>query len=130
MERTVNTIEIGVPADLADILYESGLARESPDYRSSIPQLIADGLTVATTTISLAQGPLTVAQTAGMIRKWRETRRLRGQNRVKISIDGARGHLEFEIDEKADIDEIAAQIRNAMFPPTQVRPNSDPDDIL
>lgn len=77
------TVDLVVPADLADILIDEGLARLTFERRSSTIMMLAEGASMA---ISLLQGPSTVMQVARGIRRWAQKHRETEPGSDKLTI--------------------------------------------
>jgi hypothetical protein len=118
-------IKLRVPAGVAAAMVDDGCARKEPTLRSAIPSLVVDGAAIATTMISLLQGPSAVADTAKFLHKWLGDSSSKGPedespddgSRITISAEGPNGRIVIEVDAATDLNTIAEFLRQTVLPP-------------
>ncbi len=119
---------IRIPADLATILIDAGVATGEREHRSALPEMIEQGAVVAATVITLAQGTVVVHQLEECVRMWLRQRRERSQQHVGVLEFRPRigSPLVIPVDSPADVTRVAQAIRSLYFRPTT--PAASPED--
>jgi len=109
-----------LPVDLADELEGSGQAGRLPLLRSDlsiIPVIALDAVQVATTLISIAQGPATVRDLAQMIASWWERHHsIPSQALTTVSAEGPSGRATLKLTGTVPIDDTAQLLAIAITP--------------
>lgn len=119
------TVDLVVPADLADILIDEGLARQTIERRSSIILMLAEGASMA---ISLLQGPSTVMQVARGIRRWAEKHRENEPGSDELTIVSSQ-HIEIRVNADTSIERIAVIVQATMVAKDEPKPPEDFDGL-
>jgi hypothetical protein len=103
---------VQLPTDVADELIESGTAFRTPITRTG--ELLLDvavtGLTVLTSTITLAQGPAAIADMAHRLAAWRHRTTLSHNPIISVNAAGPRGRVSLELTANATKEQIAETV--------------------
>ena len=124
-----HTVDMVVPADMADILINEAHARRTFERRSTTLKILAEAASVTSIAISLLQGPATVMQVARGIKRWtREHRKANpGSDKLTVVADGKGGDR--TIDADTDIEVIIEILEVAMIPEGDLQPPEDIDGL-
>ena len=124
-----HTVDLVMPADMADILINEGLGRPTFERRSTILTILADGASVASITISLLQGPATVMQVARGIKRWADEHRQStpGSDRLTI-VSSERGDARL-VDADTDIAIIVEILQNTTIFKDDLQPPEGLDGL-
>ena len=123
------TVDLVVPADLADILIGEGLARPTFERRSSTVMILAEGASIASTAISLLQGPSTVVQVARGIKRWTRQHRKNDPGSDELTVASNKGVEAPVINDEMDISMIMAILQNAFTVDDDPKPPEDFDGL-
>jgi len=123
------TVDLVVPADLADILIGEGLARPTFERRSSTVMILAEGASIASTAISLLQGPSTVVQVARGIKRWTRQHRENDPGSDELTVASNKGVEAPVINDEMDISMIMAILQNAFTVDDDPKPPEDFDGL-
>jgi len=124
------TIDLVVPADLADILIDEGLARSAFERRSTTVMILTEGASIASTAISLLQGPSTVMQVARGIKRWTQQHRKTAPGSDELTIvPGKRVGVRVIIDDDTDIAIIVEILQDAITIKDDPKPPEDFDGL-
>jgi hypothetical protein len=116
-------VDARVPADLADELIADGLAQFTTERRSSVLTILTDGTSIAAVTISLLQGPSTIAQVSKSIKRWFLERRRGTTDPGTLIIVFKDVTLNFDGDSETNIvAAITSVLRDAMLPRNTPQP--------
>jgi hypothetical protein len=122
-------IVIKLPVELADELEESGMGRRIPLVRSDlsiIPLIAIEAAQVATTLISLAQGPTTIRDLAHLISSWKARHEQDPRlPHTTISAEGPSGRVLIDLSGEISVNEIANVL--AMATKSSVRKDEGPN---
>jgi hypothetical protein len=122
-------VDLVVPADLADILIDEGLARPTFERRSSTIMILAESASIASTAISLLQGPSTVMQVARGIKRWTQQHRKTEPGSDELTI-APNKHVDVRvIDADTDIAIIVAILQKAVTTKDDPKPPEDFDGL-
>lgn len=102
-------LQVKLPAPVAEELIEAGGATRLGTM-GGVAEIALAGLTVASLTITLLQGPDTFLRLARII-KDRATKR----DRLIVRINGKLGRIEFEVTEDTDLAKVAEQIQDGLL---------------
>lgn len=123
------TVDLVVPADLADILIDEGLARSTFERRSATITILAEGASIASTAISLLQGPSTVMQVARGIKRWTQQHRKTEPGSDELTIASNKRVDARVINDETDIAMIMAILQNAFTINDDPKPPEDFDGL-
>jgi hypothetical protein len=110
----LSRIDVCVPAELADDITQCPGIEVTSTRRSGTWQIASDVLSSASLTISLLQGPETLAYLAGRLQSLLHRRRGK-QSTVDVDAVGPGGEMRLTINGDADLAEITELLRNTVF---------------
>jgi hypothetical protein len=123
------TVDLVVPADLADILIDEGLAQSTFERRSTTIMILAEGASIASTAISLLQGPSTVMQVARGIKRWAEQHRKTAPGSDELTVVPSKRVEAGVINADTDITIIIEILKDAMTIKDDPKPPEDFDGL-
>ena len=109
-----HTIDMVVPADMADILINEAHARTTFGRRSTTLKILAEAASVTSITISLLQGPATVMQVARAIKKWTHDHRKTNPRSDALTVETHGKEGGRTVDADTDIEVIIEILQIAM----------------
>ncbi|MFD3735542.1 hypothetical protein [Streptomyces sp. NPDC058632] len=104
-------IAVAMPSELADALVRQRLAIR-PGTRGSAAEIALIGITVATTTVSILQGPDTFLRLTEIIQ---HTFGKRTGITVQITAKGEKVSIEIPVDSTTDVASVARRIQDALM---------------
>ena len=123
------TVDLIMPADMADLLVREGIARPTLGRRSTTLQIITEAASVASVTISLLQGPGTIVQVAHGIKRWaREHRKSTPRSDKLTIVPGERGEAHV-VDNDTDIVIIIEILQHAIITEGDLQRPEDLDGL-
>lgn len=123
------TVDLVVPADLAALLIEEGLARLTFERRSTTIMILTEGASIASTAISLLQGPSTVMQVARGVKRWTQQHRKTEPGSDELTIVSNKRTAADLIDADTDIATIVEILQKAITIKEDPKPPEDFDGL-
>jgi hypothetical protein len=124
-----HVIDLIMPTDMADTLVREGVARPTFGRRSTALQILAETASVASVTISLLQGPATVAQVAHGIKRWAREHRKSAPGSDRLTIVRGERTNACIVDGDTHIEIIIEILQHAILSEKDQQPPEDFDDL-
>ena len=111
-------ITVALPTDVAQEMIDGGIAVRVPTTRTGVPlaDIVVTGLSVVTTTITVAQAPTTLEDIARRLTTWRRRAALRHDPVVSVDATGPNGRVSLQLTSTINEDEIAHAVSLVLAP--------------